>query len=352
MIFSLKEDLLTKQAINEKVSDQQIYEFYLGEEISLTKKYHSPYRVDKNPSLSIFETTSGRLLWRDWGDPEMSKANGVIALVMKINGNCSYMEALRHIDQDMGLNIETKVKLIGTKVIPAKKEIEKKPKKPKIIEVETQPFTMADVAYWDQYHIDLGTLVKYHVSSAKYVWVDKALVRTYSQANPVYSYHLGYLNTLPMYKIYAPYSERGKWLTNAGNNIVQGIDNVDWKVKDIILTKSLKDVMVLYKIGFQSFAVQHEGATLEAAVRAMIIAKQSNIFVLYDNDLTGKRESDKLIEKHPHFTKISIPDYLNELGIKDISDYVKKYGLEKGKILINNLINYEKYKVSDGDLPF
>lgn len=352
MIFNLKENLLTKEEINTRVSDQQIYEFYLKEDINLNKKYHSPYRTDRNPSLSIFESTGGDLLWRDWGDPAMSKANGVVSLVQKLHNNCNYYKALQYIDQEMGLGVERKAKLIGNKpTIPKKKEIEKKEKRTKIIQIESQPYTAADVRYWEQYHIPVELLLKYDVYSCKYVWVDRVLVRSYSNTNPTYAYKLSINNGITLYKIYSPLSEKGKWLTNAGNETVQGIANLDFEKEDVIITKSLKDVMVLNMLGFESIALQHEGAKMAAWVDSVLRMYYSNIYVLYDNDQTGKIQSEILCKEYK-YKKIEIPDYLRDEKIKDISDFVKKYGLPKGEKLINNLILFEHSKESDEGLPF
>ncbi len=353
MIFSLKENLLTKEEINRRITDQQIYEFYLKEELRLNKKYHSPYRTDKNPSLSVFESTKGDLLWRDWGDPTMSKANGVVSLIQKIHGNCSYYEALRYIDQDMGLGIEKTAKLIGNSItIPQERKLEKKEKRTKIIEIETQSYTAADVKYWNRYHIPVDVLLMYNVYSCKYVWVDKVLVRTYSNTNPTYAYRLSTVNGIKLYKIYSPLAIRGgKWLTNAGSETVQGISNLSFIGDNVIITKSLKDVMVLHMLGYESIALQNEGAKVPGWVISILRMYYKNTFVLYDNDIKGKIESEKLVREHNYF-KIEIPDYLREENIKDISDYVEKYGRKKGRLLISNLIAFEKAKLEDYDLPF
>ena len=169
----------------------------------------------------------------------------------------------------------------------------------------------------------------------------------------MYAYYITTENHIKRYKIYSPLAERrGKWLTNASSNTVQGIRQLRMTSYDLIVTKSLKDVMVLRVLGFEAIALQNEGAKIPTWVNSVIDTYYHDIFVLYDNDETGKVTSNALCDKHK-YSKIEIPDFLyKESGIKDISDYVKVYGKKNGKELISNLISFEKQRKSDGDLPF
>lgn len=353
MIFSFKENLLTKQSINEKVNDQQIYEFYMKTDIDFGRKYNSPYRVDKKPSLSFLVLDDNSILWRDWGDGSQSKPQGVIMFVSKINGNCSYGNALKIIDREMNLNIEKNVKLLNapsTHIIIPSKKIVKKNKPNKLIQVKPQSYTKEDIAYWSQYKIQLATLMRYSVFSAKYVWLDGTLVRSYSGSNPVYAYKLDTVDKIQRWKIYSPLSIGGnKWLTNANKSIVQGLKNLDLVTNRFILTKSLKDVMVLRILGYESAALQSETSEMPQWFEGFLHLNYKRHYVLYDNDEAGRYGADKLIKESPKLMKIEIPDYLN---VKDISDYIKKYGYKKAKLLIHNLIAFKDSEYTGKDLPF
>lgn len=354
MIFSFKEKYVTKELINEKVSDQQIYEFYLKEELRLQRKYSSPYRTDKNPSLSVFESTGGSLLWRDWGDPTMDTASNVVGLVRKIYNDCSYYEALQKIDKDMGLGIEVKTKLKGND-IPPKRHIEsnKKEKRIKEIKLLKQSYTPTDIKYWGEYYISPSLLIKYNIYSCKYVWVDGVLVRTYSSNNPTYAYWLSIHDKKDIFKIYSPFAPKGrKWLSNASSDVVQGIAQLQFDDNKLIITKSLKDVIVLRILGYESIALLHEGAKIPYWIESMLKRYYNHIFVLYDNDNTGKIESNRLANRHGYIN-ISVPEYLLEQeNVKDISDYVKRFGIKKGKALMSNLIIDELSKTLNDGLPF
>ena len=355
MIFNFKDGpALTKEMINEYVSDQQIYEFYLEEEINFSKKYKSPFRTDNNPSLSFLVLTDGTILYRDWGDPLQSKSYGVVYFVMKMKGDCTYMEALYGIVSDMSLPIKLDKPYIKKNVeVPKKRKITPSNTNEKKIIVDTQPFTTIDVAYWyDQYKISMNILKEYYVYSVRHVWIEdekgkSTLVRKYTKNNPVYAYAFGKWGGLDRWKIYTPYAPKGnKWLSNANGNIMQGLTKLNYKNPTLIITKSLKDVMVLNRYGFNSVATQSEGTPIPDWFQKVITRFFSDTFIFYDNDEVGIRESKKLAKEHG-FREISIPKMINA---KDISDFTKNYGQDKARLFMENTINGFPY--SFDDLPF
>lgn len=340
MKFDFGVELLTKDKVKEKISDQQIYEFYLNKRIDFNTKYNSPYRDDKNPSLSFLVSQNGDILWRDWGDFFQEKSEDVFNFVMTIK-DCSFAEALEYINNDMGLGLSSlnsfiKDKKTIIKDIPKKREVEANNIE-KLIEVQTQFFTVEDREYWKQYYIDLATLVKYNVSSIKYCWINGTLVRTYSRSNPVYSYKF-ITDKKTYYKIYSPYDKKRKWMTNATKDIIQGYDNLTFDSDLLIITKSLKDIMVLNKLGYESISLQSEGVLIDLNFLSELKEKYKDIIIFYDNDLTGIAEAQKFSDKH----KLKVMYIPKKYDEKDISDYVKSYGLEEGKSLLNKIISDAK----------
>ena len=96
---------LTKAAILSKVSEQQVYEYYLEESIYIGRRYSAPYRDNPGMSLSFTIANDGGLVWRDWGDTTVEKAQDVISFVMKACGNINFREALMRINVDLSLGL-------------------------------------------------------------------------------------------------------------------------------------------------------------------------------------------------------------------------------------------------------
>lgn len=330
---------VSKESILEKVTEQQIYEFYLGESIFFNKKYKSPYREDNNPSLSLMVTASGTILWRDWGDPYRDRAQDIFNLVMAVK-DCPFSQALQYINTDMGLGLSGDDSLTNgyapsRMIIPTRKDIIAD-NNDKVIEIEKQTYTREDRNYWAKYGIDLGTLIRFNVFSVKYVWLDKTLVRVYSRNNPVYAFKFDdrFVNKT-FYKIYCPLAnKRAKWLTNAKENIIQGIDQVEFGGAPLIITKSLKDVIVLYKMGYRAIAPQSENTSISSEKINRYKSMFGKVIIFYDNDEPGIMAADKF-SKRDNLDKIFIPI---EYKVKDISDYVSRYGLSAGKQIIKTMI--------------
>jgi len=96
----------------------------------------------------------------------------------------------------------------------------------------------------------------------------------------------------------------------------------------LIITKSLKDVMTLKEMEIESIAPQSELSTIPSAIIKKIQEHYKHIYILYDNDKTGIYGSNNLAKTIPHSKEIMVP--INTQA-KDISDLVKKIGIDKAK---------------------
>ena len=350
MQFNFKGEDATLKNIRRKVSDQQIYEWYLKEEVIPGKKYKSPFREEKTPSFTFLVIAPEEILWKDWGDKEMIKPLGVVAFVMK-KYTCSYFDALEYINNDLCLGLNG----VGVKAGPEQKIVKLPAKRilpksnpNKLIEVERQVFNKDDVRFWQSYGIDLTTLVKYNVNAAKYVWLDGVLVRVYSRSNPVYSYRLVGADNKTYYKIYSPFAEKKrKWLTNAKNHIIQGLNQLTWTDYKIIITKSLKDVMLIDQMGFDSVALQSEMSVIPDHFKTMLKEAYSKVYVLFDNDPVGIENSKKLCIEHG-FQYIEIPE---RYGSKDLTDLVLNSGYYEAEAILNKILGEDGF-FKDKDLPY
>lgn len=321
-------DDLSLQKILNYVNERQIYEYYIGPKLRLNKSISSPFRTDNNPSWAIFtDKTSGDLLWKDFATGE---AGGVITFVTKLF-NISYWKALEKIWEDLiankGITPANHRKLLREPVTGLKTHIG----------IKRRYFTKTDDEYWGQYYLDRKTLKDFNVYPIEKFWVnDIEQSFTYSKSQPMYAYKM-----YDKFKIYRPNSDRknGKWRTNCGAHYLQGYEQLANNGDLLILTKSLKDVMVLSKFGYNSIAPQSEQTAIPKNIMEELKERFKEIVVFFDYDEGGVEGAKKLCEKY-ELKSVFVPkQYLDIYRIKDISDFVKEMKEEETIKLLKDLFN-------------
>jgi hypothetical protein len=314
---------VTKEDILSKITPQQIFEFYLGHSVNFDGHILSPLRKERNPSFSFKEYSDGSVIGKDWGT---NKIYDCFSFVQELYG-LTFTECLKVINNDFSLEKISNLQLL-------KRNIEGKPKKPSIIQIKKQPFTKADIEYWEQYKITLNLLADYNVHSCKYVWYNGILIRQYSNSNPTYAYEFNSFERTA-YKIYNPMAnKKTKWLFSGSVTDIEGYDQLPWLGDLLIITKSLKDVLCYRVLGYNAISLQGEQNPLDEDIYDSITHRFNTIIVNYDNDDAGIKGSNRLTNKYG-FNSFFIPD---ELQTKDISDTIKTYGIEYTKDLLNSII--------------
>lgn len=86
--------------IGSRLSDSQIYTFYLGDKFKLGKAMHCPWRKDNNPSFGFFVGAQG-ILWKDFATNESGRSMVFVARLFSI----TLGEALRKINHDFNLDL-------------------------------------------------------------------------------------------------------------------------------------------------------------------------------------------------------------------------------------------------------
>ena len=316
------------------VSDEDIYKHYLGHKISLSKSIISPFREEKNPSMTFIRMGDGSILWRDWGDSIQSKPESVIKFVMRCY-ECSWYEALDHIKDDMGSSSE-RIMFVKKPRSYENKAIHKE------IQIHSRNFDKNDEDYWGQYGISISTLNLYNVIPVQTSYYGIYPMMSYDGLHPLYAYKL-YHNGNIYYKIYNPLTTnyKDKWKYNGTKDILLGYDQLQPNGYLLILTKSLKDVMVLHEMGYNSVSLQSEATELNLLMYETLIRRFDNIVVFYDNDSTGIKRSEAISRA------FGLPYILLPKGthIKDISDYVSNNNIEKGKIMMKEMLDKIGFKV-------
>ena len=301
-----KQPDITLDWILSKVTEYDIYAKYIGE-FKVGMIYNSPFRKDKNPSFGIFYSKrTNQLLFKDHGTGE---CGNVIKFVQLYTGITNYPDILKDIVNR--LNINNSTKLTTTQY---------KPPTETVIGIVRQNFTETDKKYWSQFNIDINTLKKFNVFSIKYYLCNGVVKGIYKDINPMYAYKV-YNN----FKIYRPIGDKyTKWRNNLTEYDIQGYEQLPQKGDTLIITKSMKDVMCLYKMGIPAISPSSESTFIPDKCLEELKTRFKRILILFDRDIAGIKYLRKISKK----TGLE-PLLINKkFNAKDVSDAIKLNGFE------------------------
>ena len=309
----------------EKVDDYTIYSYYIGE-FKIGQLINSPLRADdKMPSFAIFKGRNGDLLFKDHGTGQAGNALKFLKLIKGIDKRDELERELLRIVRKMNPNNTYAQRTYASSVDSG----------PIDIGIVRQPFTQVDKDYWKQFHISIDTLKKFNVFSIKYFLCNRVVRGTYKETNPMYAYKV-----FDKFKIYRPLASKyTKWRTNLTNRHVQGLAELPQEGGNLlIITKSLKDVMCLYEMGFYAISASSETTFIPEDILQSLRSKWKHIVILYDRDRTGMLKARDYSRRY----KFDALFVNKRFHAKDVSDAVKANGFNTIKDwLTKSLIAYE-----------
>lgn len=309
----------------DKLTDYDIYSYYVGQ-FKIGKLFNSPLRSDdKNPSFAIFKGMNGGLFFKDHGSGEGGNAIKFVKLYKNIGTKDELERELLRIVRKMNPNSGNAIRTYSYSADSG----------PTDIGIVRQPFTDVDKRYWKQFHISIDTLRKFQVFSIKYFLCNRVVRGTYKETSPMYAYKVD-----DKFKIYRPLASKyTKWRTNLTNRNVQGLSELPMEGGNLlIITKSLKDVMCLYEMGFNAIAASSETTFIPDDILDSLRHKWKNVIMLYDRDKTGMLESRKYSKQY----KLDALFVHKRFKAKDISDAVKDNSYNEVKQwLTKTLMKYD-----------
>lgn len=308
---------ITKQDILDKVSEYDIFSRYVGS-FKIGAVYNSPFREDKNPSFGIFVSNRDKaLLYKDFSTGECGDA---FHFVKKLFSLTRYSEVYEKIYEDMSLTYTSKI-------LYTKKEYQIKETK---LKVKRKAMSKKDIEYWNSFGITEETLRYYKVDAISEYYAND--VRKYKRTDNELAFCYKVFNK---FKIYRPLSNKlDKWRSNLSAFDIQGFEQLPEKSETLIITKSLKDVMVLHELGMNAIAPPSESASIPEVVINNLKSRFKKIIVIYDRDKAGVRFCRKIVSLH----KFDFYFINKKYKTKDISDFVKAYGLPEAAKLLKNVL--------------
>lgn len=321
-----KEVRLSKDLILSHVSEADIFYRYLGIKPKLRVKFRNPFRDDKVPTCGFYFTPNNTLKFKDFTGWCNWTCFDAVMYVEKL----TFSDTLIRVAHDFGIisgnYVQPREQKISMPVIEAPKdEFSSK------LQITSKEFTTLEYEIWRRYGIRPETLALYRVKSVSHVWLNGRPIKQSTKTNPIFAYCFDE----GTYKVYSPLSEDFKWISSCKSHHYQGYDQLDWVGDLLIITKSMKDVMVLREMGYNAIAPHSEHCNIPHEFMNTLRKRFNNIVVFFDNDDAGIRGSKAICEEH-QLKSIIIPQ---EESHKDISDYVKSNNLQKGKILMDKILS-------------
>ncbi len=345
---------LSAEKILQRKPDSVLWRLYLGRDYELGKSIRAPYRADRNPSFCLkYDTRSGKIIAKDYGSGGF---HGDVFDYVQMLYNLDYYSALVKVNQDfdlgLGYNPDRSKGVSGSKVSMRDAEMLKEfqqnyEQKEVLIQYKPRHFTKADAEYWTQYGITGRTILKYKVYAAEKVWRDKALVYYHKGADPCYVYFFPEADYRPRAhaKCYWPKRKTYRFMGNCSNiRDVQGYDQCSIAKKQyadlLVLTKSMKDCMVLHEFGVEAMATHGESQKFDADFIRHLRKYYKRIISLYDRDVTGMigGASGKGGARYLWREYGIRPYFINKKYMcKDVSDLYKAHGKDITNIFIQQL---------------
>jgi len=300
------------------VPKEWVFEYYLnlkekltGQDIKILSAFNSK---DKVPSMFIyFDLKSDSYKFKDFSS---GFQGDTIELIKHLYNFTDRSFAVAKIFNDYQEYI------ITHKV--SEKKVMQFHDKFKVIDFEMRHWTNLDATYWKEYKINSKILEEYNVRPLSYFTMEKKeLDTTVTTFKFEKAYMYGYFREDgSLYKIYMPKVKDKKFIKT--QNYVQGIDQLKYDAKYLIITSSLKDLMCFKKLNISNvecIAPDSENTMIGESVISKLIPKYSKIIILFDNDEPGIKAAQRYKERYNF-------DYVVLEMSKDLSDSIKDNGIE------------------------
>jgi 5S rRNA maturation endonuclease (ribonuclease M5) len=308
----------TKNLISdlEEVPREWVFEYYLNLREKLTGqniKMLSAFNVrDKVPSMFIYQD-GGKYKFKDFSSGFQGDQVELVRYLFNYDARfkatnriiTDYQEYLKHNAPAVRGPIQFHDKF-------------------KVVDFEMRHWNTLDQKYWTQFKISSSILSQYNVVPLEFFTMSKTeiddSVTSYRFSRPyVYGY---FRNDGELYKIYMPKIPEKKFIKI--QNYTQGMDQLQYDSKYLLIVSSLKDLLSFKKLGIgniECIAPDSENTMIGESVINKLREKYSKIIVLFDNDEPGMKAAQRYQDKY------NIPHVILEMS-KDLSDSVKDHGIE------------------------
>lgn len=298
------------------MTDEDILRHYFGEYVT-NKHYISPLRrysegreYEDTPSF-IIKKKDGKILWCDFGGGFQWKTP--IMFVMELFG-IGWKEAIKRIRQDEASGVKYNY------VVPETPE-----RIAKVVLGELREF---ELKYWRARYISEKTLDRFRVCSCRELYYNDGLWAMSIPSDPIFYYGHGQAG----WTVYRPLADdkKDKFRKKRVTSSLLGLEFLPPKGNILIITKSYKDIMFLTELGFNAVCPQSEVVLLPPAEITILKARFKRVFLVFDNDATGRNKSKAASIEHnlewwetPEALGKDLTDMCNKVGRYKTLEYIK-----------------------------
>ncbi len=274
---------ITKDAILEHSTE--IFRYYFNSNFTEGSYYLSPLREEKGASFNIYMNRSkGYLVYKDWG----GTFGNAVDFVMRLN-NMTFYDTMVKIVKDLHLPFSTDDKEFRDPIKFQRKIKSRKISKllPNLIGTIDEPiYDETDIGYWSNMFIPVTYLPKHKVYAVNsYIIGDIEIRREHNK--PIYIFVEIFEKKL-YYKLYAPKADhKNKWkstMTHVAAKVYHNLSNIPKTGKLLIITKSVKDNIILSYLGYNVISGQGEDIPLDEDLITKLKSRYEKILIFYDND--------------------------------------------------------------------
>ena len=308
-----------------------LYTEILGYRPKLKQLYFSPFRKESKPSFNLYFNSHGTLCFKDFGGESYQGNVLDLARLLKIDLN----------------NLQSR-EPVASKFRYSYLQVPHKRKRVMPILCKPREFSRIDKEYWtDCYGISENLLSIYNIVPVQGIMINGNPLWVHSDDNPIYTYKVrDFVDKTERIKIYRPLAKPpdDKWKSNTSKYCIQGL--VQCKVfksalLPLIITSSLKDVMVFRTMGCHAIAFQSETSFVDDITLTYLRTAKRGFIIVYDNDKTGSTNGSKLTKLLNSKGLTSFQwDWPLDYGkdMKDISDVRALGGLHEAQRCLGNII--------------
>lgn len=336
-------EVLKKENLLKYVSQEDIIRRYMPSNFKFNTIFSSPFRVDKKPSFGL-RLVNGIVIFKDFKTGETGNA---IEFVMKLY-NCSFKEVLERIVLDFNL----------TDIFP----ITLQKHTPKVAKYENVTHVMNEgdsqikiiPKAWEEREVTFWTNISVKPEFAHRIGRVVPISGYYLNGTVYYTRDLAFAYCEKKdgewtYKIYRPYNEYHKWLSNNNNSVIELFDSLPESGDALCITSSRKDALCVWSVtGIPSIAPQGESVKIKPKVLKDLSKRFKKIYLLFDNDYDaernwGQENAVKFIADNPTIPMENIV-IDTKYKSKDPTDLQTTVGKRSANEIIRNLFDVKYIK--------
>ena len=320
VIGSSSDSTMSKAEIFSKVSEVDVLTTIFPQVTYLPCLINSPLRNDSKPSFSLYISNGNHVYYRDHGCGE----RGSLLDLLCRYWNCTFNQALDKLSDIFIDKSEITIKPKQIKTFTRKEANENIS-----IQVAVRPWRDYDYEYWESYGVTKKWLKYAEVYPISHKIVTKEGKKYIFPADKYAYAFVERKEGNVQLKIYQPYNKKGfKWCSKMDSSVISLWTKVPEYGDKLVICSSLKDSLCLScQLNIPTICPQGEGYDMSDTAIKELKRRYKKIFICFDTDEPGKRDSEKLAER-TGFINV-IPDLGKE---KDLSDWYK------------SLDNKEKFK--------